>query len=141
MDVKEYAVWDSSHGGEEWRDPTDSEKIAKHPYGLDFELLSVSGENDGDKLYFIELPFGSFVPDQHEVSIDFTATIEAANGAIFCTAVPIKTQGGFRYGLDPLDNPTSDPVIHQAIQTNYVEPVIIKITKAHDAPEGETATG
>lgn len=88
----------------------------------------------------LELPFGSFAPDQPPAPI--TVNADLSNYADLGVALPIQARGGFRYGADPLDNPTSDPPI---VQTSFVEdditPTLIRLTKSYNGPEDETATG
>ncbi|MBK9095774.1 MAG: isopeptide-forming domain-containing fimbrial protein [Anaerolineae bacterium] len=88
----------------------------------------------------LELPFGSFAADQP--AADITVTANLSNYADLSTALPIKARGGFRYGADPLDNPTTDPPIIQASLTSAdVTPTLIKLMKTYHGPEDETATG
>lgn len=102
----------------------------------------------GEQLVVLELPFGSFVPDQSpailkvRVSVSDQADLHQPGDP---NPLPITVQGGFRFGCDALDTP-SDPPIQGPIDTGTVYPVLFTIDKSYDGPEigpktGETATG
>jgi hypothetical protein len=55
--------------------------------------------------------------------------------------LPILAQGGFRFGNDALDNPTSDPTIVGPAASGSVTPQVIRLTKTYMGPEDETTTG
>ena len=55
------------------------------------------------QLVVLELPFGSFVPDQPPAAIAVSASL--SNLADLGKPLPITASAGFRYGADPLDNP------------------------------------
>ena len=121
-----------------------------HPYAVDaaHSPLQVCG-TPGDKLVVLQLPFGSFSPDQPPavISVDATAT----NLADLGTPLPIRTRAGFQFGADPLDVPAGDPTIlspgDSAIDSStWTEsatnaPTLLSLAKANDATESETATG
>lgn len=92
----------------------------------------------GDTLYVLELPFGSFVPNQPQAELKLNMKL---NGAPYNVPLDIKAQAGFRFGNDELNNPATDPPIRGALQTDQVTPQVIALSKSHDGPEGETATG
>jgi uncharacterized repeat protein (TIGR01451 family)/fimbrial isopeptide formation D2 family protein len=128
-----------------------------HPYAVDasgnpvfisttditspyFALLNGSFTN-GDQLLVIELPFGSFTPNQPAADINFS--LQLSDLADVGVPLPISAWGGFRFGFDALNNPATDPSIigNAAFQTTNVDITLATLTKTFDGPEGETATG
>ncbi len=128
-----------------------------HPYAVDtlgnaiyisttnitsayFTTLSGSFTN-GDQLLVIELPFGSFSPDQPEAEVTFNLTL--SDHADIGVPLTLKALAGFRYGNDPLDNPASDPSIIGVpdTATSNVDVTLATLTKSYNGPENETATG
>jgi len=107
----------------------------------------------GDKLVVLELPFGSFTPEQPEVEILVNASMsELAD--LHSASNPesdliVKARSGFRHGADALDNPEEDPSIlsdNQVYAANWaaeavVQPQLLEISTDVIAPENETATG
>ena len=81
-----------------------------HPYAVDNTgaAVQVCGTS-GDKLVVLQLPYGSFTPGQPPAELTINATM--SNLADLGTALTIQGRGGFQYGADPLDNPTTDPSI------------------------------
>ena len=55
--------------------------------------------------------------------------------------LPIQLQGGFQFGCDALDNPTTDPPILGPTDSATTQPTILVLDKTNNAPESETATG
>ena len=53
----------------------------------------------------------------------------------------IDARGGFRFGLDPINNPTTDPPIVSLEVTDRVTPTVFEVSKVVIAPESETVTG
>jgi len=97
----------------------------------------------GEEYYVYDLPFGSFVPGQEPVDLQFSAKIDKSELTEFdpLEGLPITAQGGFRFGTDPLNNPGSDPLILGTINTGSILPTVWEVTKDVIAPEDETATG
>jgi uncharacterized repeat protein (TIGR01451 family) len=107
----------------------------------------------GGQLITLELPFGSFDPTQPEIVVEVTAHV--SNLADAGTPLKISARGGFRYGTDPLDNPSTDPPIVSDLtssggqETNStlwaaqatVTPTVITVGKKYLGPEDEAATG
>ena len=140
-------------------DPTDT--TARHPFDTansgDRQIPLKSGTIVGDVWYLIELPFGSFTPEQPAAVISFTAEIDedaragsdtlsdgsnyAPGDAVVGTPLTVTAQAGFRYGTDALDNPNTDQAIVGSEATASVTPTVMTITKISDAPENQTATG
>lgn len=119
-----------------------------HPFAVDATgaPLQVTG-TAGDKLVVLELPFGAFTPEQPSAPITINAT--SSNLADVGTPLTIAARAGFRYGADPLDNPTSDPSILSDTQTDSsawgesatITPILFTMTKTEIASESETVTG
>ncbi|MCX8070846.1 MAG: isopeptide-forming domain-containing fimbrial protein [Candidatus Binatia bacterium] len=108
--------------------------VASHPYtGLPVTCTA------GNQLVVMELPFGSFTNDQPPADITVNATL--SNLADLGVPLPIRATGGFRFGADPLDNPTTDPPILGATQSANVTPTLLTLAKSYNGPEDETATG
>ena len=108
----------------------------EHPFTN--ETITVQA---GEEYYIYELPFGSLVPAQPKVDVAFQATTDKTEGALVDSPLVIEARGGFRFGLDPLNNPTTDPPIVSGVVTDTVTPTAMEVSKAVIAPEGETATG
>jgi large repetitive protein len=136
--------------------------IDRHPFDTATGARQIplkAGTYQGDAWYVIELPFGSFTPEQPAISVSFTAEIDedsvagvegvadgntyAPGDAVVGSPLTITARGGFRYGADPLDNPnTSDTIIVQGTEaSDSVIPTLMLVTKTSDAPEGQTVTG
>lgn len=118
-----------------------------HPYARDTNNtpLQVCG-TPGDTLVVLQLPFGSFTPDQPAADINVQATI--SNKADENVALPIYTRAGFQYGNDPLDNPAADPalVTNPSTSSNLwavstVTPDLIRLTKTYLGEEDEPVNG
>ena len=119
-----------------------------HPYAVDAagDPLEVTGAA-GDTLIVLQLPFGSFAPEQPEAVIQLTASVSGE--ADLGEALTVRARGGFQYGDDPLENPASDPSIVSDEQTDAtawtnaaaVTPSLMTLTKTYNGPEDETATG
>jgi uncharacterized repeat protein (TIGR01451 family) len=113
---------------------------ATHPYARDAanQPIIVSG-TAGDQLVVLQLPFGSFTPDQPPVDLLVTTTLSPLADAN--TPLTMKARGGFRYGADALDNPASDPSIIGSFANASTTPTVLRLKKTYLGPEDETATG
>ena len=78
-----------------------------HPYFKDAagNALTVTG-NAGDRLVVIQLPMNSIAAGQ-SVAIQIDASVSSAASAN--QPLTIQARSGFQFGVDPLDNPASDP--------------------------------
>lgn len=122
----------------------------RHPYAVNASRnrMQVCGTT-GDQLVVLQLPFGSFTPDQPEVTIDITASM--SDFADLGVPLDVQTRGGFQFGCDPLNNPSVDPTILTPGSTSVdsstwaesadVTPIIMTMEKTYLGPEDETATG
>lgn len=112
-----------------------------HPYAVDntgspVEVCGIPA----DTLVVVQLPFGSFVPDQPALDIDFNVTLD--NGADLGNPLNIQARGGFKYGEDALYNPTTDPtILSPGFSNATISPSIATISKSYNGPESETVTG
>lgn len=125
--------------GGQWLDG--ATPVALHPLTdtpLDGSDALTAAASDGDQLLIVQLPFGSFTPDQPTAAIDFTgATLGGAVG----TGIDVTTRGGFAFGCDELDNPADDAPLLQAPVTATITPTVIELTKAAGAEEMEATPG
>ncbi|MEY3219831.1 MAG: hypothetical protein RIT27_1188, partial [Pseudomonadota bacterium] len=152
--IKEVGVWNGSN----WVTSLGATGtiVADHPYepagGTYFTPPSGAGHKTGDKWIVFQLPFGSFVPEQPTLTVTFAGNTlnYNDNGALGFThdgsarynlPLTFDVIGGYRFGSDPLDNPSSDAPIKASQVAGVVTPKVIELTKTNDAPEGETATG
>lgn len=116
----------------------------QHPYSKDASgnplvITIPPGFQAGDQLVVLQLPFGSFTPDQPVASINVNVAV--SDLADVNTPLNIRAQGGFNFGNDALDNPTTDPSIVGSAVTSTLTPSVIRLTKTYVGPEDETATG
>ncbi len=111
-----------------------------HPYAVTAPNtpLSICG-TAGDTLVTLQLPFGSFTDLQP--TADVTVNVSMSENADLSTALDVQARGGFQFGEDPLDNPTSDPSITETFSTSSLTPTLFSISKSYIGPESETATG
>lgn len=111
-----------------------------HPFAKDGSgnPLSVCGPAE-DTLVVLTLPYGSYTPAQPDLDVTITATV--SNLADVSTGLDIEARSGFRFGNDPLDNPTSDPSLVSSYATLTATPTLISLSKSYNGPENETATG
>jgi large repetitive protein len=113
---------------------------ATHPFAKnpDGSSVIVTGK-PGDQLVVVQLPFGSYGPDQPAAVINFT-------GSVSPLAQPnhtydVTATGGFQYQVDGSGNPTINVAEFGSESTDPVQPQLFRIKKTSTAPEGETATG
>ena len=93
------------------------------------------------QMIVMTLPFGSYVSDQPDAIIE--VSVDLSNYADLGVGLPIYAQSGFMFGADPLNNPSSDPVILGSIvsTTPIPTPKLVTLQKTYNGPENETATG
>ena len=53
----------------------------------------------------------------------------------------MRASGGFQFGADPLNNPSTDPSILGGLTSSTLSPILLTLTKTYFGPEDETATG
>ncbi len=114
---------------------------ANHPYARTAAGLPVVVTGTpGYQLVVLQLPFGSFTPNQPVATVQVTTTLSTLADAN--AALNIRARGGFQYGADPLSNPATDPSTLGTFTANQpVTPTIWRLTKTYVGPEDETATG
>ncbi|MGV6852310.1 MAG: hypothetical protein ACWA5R_09075 [bacterium] len=115
--------------------------VLNHPFAVDNTgtPLLVNG-TAGDVLVTIQLPFGSFSPDQPAAPV--AVSLSMSNLADLGVAMPLTVSCGFQFGADPLDNPTApDPSIVSGTSIGNITPKLIELSKTYVGPEDETATG
>lgn len=113
---------------------------AVHPFAknADGSARIVTG-TPGDTLVVLTLPFGSFTANQ--TPIDVVVNLGVSNLADIGTPLSLQARGGFAFGGDPLDNPTTDnPILGSNISFN-IDPTLAELVKIYEGPEQETATG
>ncbi|MCX7789973.1 MAG: isopeptide-forming domain-containing fimbrial protein [Chloroflexaceae bacterium] len=125
----------------------DADGCVPHPYArlTDGSYQQVCG-TPGDTLVVIQLPFGSFTPEQPPVEIRVQAAVSPL--ADLGVPLPIFARAGFQFGNDPLDNWCCDPVLLTPASPNSatwpnqpVTPTLFSVRKSYLGPENETATG
>jgi len=118
----------------------DAAGTAKHPFAKnpDGTPVVVTGK-PGDQLVVVQLPFGSYGPDQPAAEIQFTGVISplAQPGHTY----PVTATGGFQFQTDTAGNPTVNVATLGATTTDPLTPQVFRLHKTSDAPEYETATG
>ncbi|WP_428819241.1 isopeptide-forming domain-containing fimbrial protein [Microbulbifer sp. MCCC 1A16149] len=125
--------------------------VEYHPFDFNQTgAIPLPPGEEGATWYAIQLPFGSFSPDQPSFDFDVSVLLDEAEGALVGVPIPIWVRPGFAYGNDPLNNPDTDPpIISNPIETT-VTPTVIEVDKvAQDGDgdnnsigdDGETVTG
>ncbi|MCQ3830866.1 DUF11 domain-containing protein [Microbulbifer elongatus] len=134
----------------QWVD-SNGNPVEYHPY--DFNEtgdISLPPGEEGATWYALELPFGSFTPDQPAYELDVSLLIDEAAGAMIGLPIPIYVRPGFAYGNDPLNNPDTDPAIVAPPIETEITPTVLLVDKfALDGDgdndsigdDGETVTG
>ncbi len=125
----------------------DADGCVPHPYArlTDGSYQQVCGTT-GDTLVVLQLPFGSFTPEQPLVEIRVQAAVSPLADA--GVPLPISARAGFQFGNDPLDNWCCDPVLLTPASPDTttwpnqpVTPTLFSVRKTYLGPEDETATG
>jgi len=118
----------------------DAQGKATHPFAKnpDGTALVVSGK-PGDQLVVVQLPFGSYGPEQPAAEINFTGIVSPL--AQPNHTYPVTATGGFQFQTDASGNPTVNVATLGGTTTDPVQPQLFRIKKTSDAPEAETATG
>gem|GEM_PF-5879188 len=113
----------------------------EHPFAKDSsgEPMIVFG-SEGDTYVSLQLPFGSYTPQQPVADIRITAHM--SNLAEVDEPLEVTTSSGFMFGFDPLNNPKIDPSqLNQGATDITWLPEVIRYQKNHSGSEDETATG
>ncbi|NLH74729.1 MAG: DUF11 domain-containing protein [Verrucomicrobia bacterium] len=139
--VYEFTFDDTANGGLGVAHPLAKDSSGNPVYVKTTDFAPPGRFQNGDKFLVVQIPLGSFTPEQPLAALQLTAQV--SNLADVGTPLPISVRGGFMFGKDPLDNPTTDPAIFgaQADSDPYPQPTLIRLTKTYVGPEDETATG
>ncbi|MFM0723404.1 VCBS domain-containing protein [Paraburkholderia strydomiana] len=129
----------------------DANGNAVHPLAKDASgnALTINaaayGLRPGDELVVLELPFASVSQAQPAVTVQVTAQLSNLADTAFSDSSPdltIQARGGFEFGNDSLDNPTTDPtLVESSLHDLVVHPTVVSLTQTVNMPENETATG
>ncbi len=118
----------------------DSLGLATHPFAVDgLGQPQQLTANPNDQLVVLQIPFGSYTPDQPAIQVDLKLAV--GGEADFGQSLPLTATGGFRYGSDALDNPDIDPMIRAGEVELAVTPGIVTTHIQYIGPENETAVG
>jgi len=123
---------------------------AGHPYFVDnTNTPLVICIPTGYTFVAVQLPFGSVVPSMPNIDITINATL-TNNPALIPSTLTIYSRAGYQFGLTPLNDWCCDPPVNtltdaSTVPTSWqqvvVTPLLVRISKTYDGPEGETATG
>jgi uncharacterized repeat protein (TIGR01451 family)/fimbrial isopeptide formation D2 family protein len=113
---------------------------ATHPFAKnpDGTAVVVTGKPD-DQLVVVQLPFGSYGPEQPAAEINFTGIVSPL--AQPNSSYPVTATGGFQFQTDSAGNPTVNVATLGTTTTDPIQPQLFRINKTSSAPEAETATG
>lgn len=117
-----------------------------HPFARDANnnpviIAPPPGCQEGDQLVVLQLPFGSFTGNQPPADVAVTVALSNFADVGGNSALSISSRGGFRFGNDALDNPSTDPTIIGSTVSTSVNPTLFRLTKTYIGPENETASG
>ncbi len=127
-------------------DGTATHPLAKDASGNPVIINAATfGLRAGDQLVVVELPFASVSSGQPVIPVLITASLSNLADTNFSNGSPdltIRANGGFQFGNDALDNPTTDPSLIASGSSAFVlHPTVITLDQTLNTPEGETATG
>ena len=91
----------------------------------------------GTELDVVQLPFGSFAPDQPPATVTVNTTLSTLADA--GTALTVRATAGFQYGNDPTG--AAPAIVQPTPATATLTPTVVTLAKSDSSPEGETATG
>jgi uncharacterized repeat protein (TIGR01451 family) len=106
-------------------------------------VAAPSGFQAGDVMYVITLPFGSFTANQPVAEVSLNFSLDSRSNVTSSGDLRMAAIGGFQYGVDALNNPTTDPsIVGTSATTNLNVNLVNVTTRSVTTPgEGETATG
>jgi uncharacterized repeat protein (TIGR01451 family) len=130
--------------------------IVTHPYsgsGISPVVVPL-----GAQLLTLELPFGSFEPDQPKIEVEITVDLHNFADVGPANKLTIYARGGFRFGTTPLnDHLTDQPIVTDSGGPSYdngttsisstwteqkdVIPTVFTVSKTYLGPEGEAVSG
>ena len=134
---------------------------ALHPFAVDSSgnplfVAAPTGYLAGDTMYVLQLPFGSYTPGEPAAAINLTFSMDTKtelSSAHSSQPLNISAIGGFQFGLDPLNDPSTDPSIRGTTLTPGAtsasdglvvaasQVTLIDVSAATNLHENETATG
>jgi len=129
-------TWDAASGA--WLDASNN-PLTDHPLDPALSLPPAPGI-DGTTWLLVDLPFGSYVPDQPPAKIVFDATLDPSQGAVLGQPINISAQTGFLFGEDPFNNPVADPPALGPLDSSSITPTVIIVEK-ESFNAGENAVG
>lgn len=113
----------------------------------------------GGQLLTLELPFGSFEPDQPKIEVEITVDLHNWADVGPAGKLTIFARGGFHFGITPLNDystdlpivtdsggPSTDNGTTTSISSNWAEkkdviPAVFIVSKTYLGPEGEAVSG
>lgn len=106
----------------------------------------------GGQLLTLELPFGSFEPDQPKIEIEITVDLHNYADVGPANKLTIYARGGFRFGATELNDFGTDPPILTDggtpvsdsltwLERKDVIPTVFTVAKSYLGPEGEAVSG
>ncbi|MFM7135953.1 MAG: hypothetical protein ACKO1M_02625 [Planctomycetota bacterium] len=106
---------------------------ATHPFAKnpDGTSLVVTGK-PGDQLVVVQLPFGSYGPDQPAAQITFTGIV--SQYAQPNNSYPVTATGGFQFQTDSAGNPTVNVATIGSTTTDPIQPQLFRLKKTSSAP-------
>jgi len=144
LPIGDVYTWDAASTS--WLD-TGSVALTENPLNTSLPLPADPGV-DGMQWYIMDLPFGSFVPDQPVASVLINASLSSSDGAVVGTPLTISARAGFEFGEDAFDNPDTDAPINGTLATSSITPSVIALIKTASnqdtnavGSESEHATG
>ena len=121
---------------------------AEHPLAKDSRgqpvivKAAAYGAQAGDQLVVLQLPYASVTSGQPSIPIVVTAQLSDLADTEGSPDLTLKARGGFQFGNDSANNPTTDPSLFQLTpESLVVHPTGLKLTQSINMPENETATG
>lgn len=94
--------------------------------------------SDGERFILVLSPLGSYSSEIPDATIHVSGFLNTTNieNLLNLTVTPI-----FRFGADPLDNPTTDPPIYGESVIGWIKPNVVQVEIDTPVHEYETVTG
>lgn len=106
-------------------------------------VAAPAGFQAGDTMYVLTLPFGSFTANQPKAEVALTFALDNRSELTNSGGLKMVAIGGYQYGADALNNPSTDAPVLGASATSSLNVKLLNVkTEVSTEPgEGETATG